>query len=155
VVELFVFYQMKSDASRIEILEFSLETTKDTLPPPPRVLRPRSIRAAAGGSRRWISRFNVSIAPLQRRVSGTMSRLYDRNSPVFPTNAERMDAPFDVRHASCVMVEDQHRLLAVIEMCGSGFDSFNAWMQELLAAQQTRRTREAPHRWWPAAPGGA
>jgi hypothetical protein len=41
-------------------------------------------------------------------------------------------ARFDVRDATCSKTEDADALLAVIETCGAGFDSFNQWMHDLL-----------------------
>lgn len=40
--------------------------------------------------------------------------------------------PFDVRFTSCSVPGDRDRLLAVIESCGNGVETFNAWMHDLL-----------------------
>jgi hypothetical protein len=39
---------------------------------------------------------------------------------------------FDVQQARCAIAQDEERMLAVIECCGSGFEFFNAWMHNLL-----------------------
>jgi hypothetical protein len=103
---------MKSDASRIEILEFDHKTGTPA-------------RGADGGNAH-------STQPHRSRSKGAFERTV---SPP-PTDAERIGARFDVRNATCVVAEDQDRLLAVIETCGSGFDTFNTWLEALL----TRRS---------------
>lgn len=57
---------------------------------------------------------------------------------------------FDVRVAVCAYQADQDRLLSVIESCGAGFDSFNAWMHNLLIVKgleglPSPRVRQAGH----------
>jgi hypothetical protein len=68
------------------------------------------------------------------------------NVPPYTEEGERSSqAPhllqrFDVRRAKCSAAMDEERMLAVIEGCGAGFDSFNQWMHGMLRATQQRQT---------------
>lgn len=53
---------------------------------------------------------------------------------------------FDVRHAHASQVNDQERLLAVIEGSGEGIGAFNLWVRNTLlpAAKYSSPRRQAP-----------
>lgn len=55
------------------------------------------------------------------------------------TARESMSAEaFDIKLAQCSKEEDEERLLAAIEICGGGFDAFNAWMCKLIKSSNVR-----------------
>jgi hypothetical protein len=110
VVELFTFLEMRNSASRIEILTFEGTTPYTN----------------AGFPRMRAHSFEFSHLPRVRTTP---------DAELAATGGARVDngmQRFAVQHATCATAEDADKLLSVIEMCGSGFDSFNNWMHELL-----------------------
>ena len=101
--------QMQASASRIEIVNFDgiAPYTEDGLP---------LAHAQA-------STPQIEGTPLNA-VHAAVLTLAD-----FAARREK----FDVRLATCAMVQDSDKLLAVIETCGGGgFEKFNEWMHTLL-----------------------
>jgi hypothetical protein len=43
-----------------------------------------------------------------------------------------------VRKTTCTEANDLERFLVVIESCGTGFETFNAWMHGLLVEHEAR-----------------
>jgi hypothetical protein len=101
VVELFIFLEMRNAASRIEILTFKGTTPYTAAGLPHQKRRPSHEPLSR------LARFR-STADVEHLDAGAQRR-------------------FDVQAATCTTAEDADKLLAVIEMCGSGFDTFNGW----------------------------
>jgi hypothetical protein len=135
VVELFVYFEMRADGSRITIVGFEEAEPCAELSPPD-----------GGGVARveqqptWQQPTWPWAAAAQRLVAGSASsRAHDaRTQPGLTAAAPATlaGASFDVRQAKCTMRHDEDRLLAVIETCGNGFESFNAWMRDLLESKR-------------------
>jgi hypothetical protein len=102
--------KLAASDSRIEFLTFGKSGADQLEPPPP----------VTGRTRRW-------WAPLEARVRRV-------KLAVQPAAASRAKVAvdtafaFDVRMARATLATDTERLLAVIDCCGNGFDSFNEWM---------------------------
>jgi hypothetical protein len=123
---------MGHDISRITIVDFSTgdSTSAQTLTATPADSRspvelPSPIDARA--PRR------IAVAQLQPPGGARPSELR------VSASAAAAGARFDVRVAKCTTQEDEDKLLAVIETCGAGADTFNEWMAELLLLAEADR----------------
>jgi hypothetical protein len=124
VIELFAFREMNADATRFQILDF-----EGTLPyTPDGVTRVDVHGESAEASAR---------PPSERRTSGAglldaVRRNSRRSNTTVPPSMAVQKQRFDVRRATCVGKGDKDALLAAIESCGAGFETFNDWMHSML-----------------------
>lgn len=119
---------MNADAARFQILDFEgtvpythegvAVDLREVTEPSWRVLAPQARRAA----QQW--RGGQQLRDAVRRNS-------PRSINFEPPTGVLMQR-FDVRRATCVGKGDKDALLAAIESCGAGFETFNEWMHNML-----------------------
>jgi hypothetical protein len=117
---------MGHDISRIAIVDFSAGASA------------RAARAPSAGSAR-----KALPPPPDARASERPPRVSQPSEPPAAPTAATTRARFDVSHAKCTTQDDEDRLLAVIETCGAGADTFNQWMTELLLLVEAERATAA------------
>ena len=78
----------------------------------------------------------ITVADFCSVSSAASSELKGARSPT-----RGRDEHFDVRRAKCTVQEDEDKLMAVIETCGAGAESFNRWMVELLVLAEEKRVK--------------
>jgi hypothetical protein len=128
MVELFVFYEMRSAGARgIEIVRFDFPHPSNARADVPRLI-----------GQRLPSVLNFTFDP-----SGIIHEMpFDEQ----PSLTSTIDSLIDVRNATCSLELDRQNLLGVIENCGvGGADEFNLWLRKLFTTPSTshsdRQTR--------------